>query len=230
MRNRFSPSLRSAQIKLHHWVDVLPVRQELHIARKIWHMSMGFIIASTYISGMPQSQALSILGVFFLITIFCETVRLRNPVINEKFLKFFSPVIRTNEVYRPSGVSYFLASSIFAIAVFPKPVAVLSILYLALADPMAALIGVLYKGRSVELVSGKSLHGTLAAFLVCAITTWFFLRSLGEGSLNLLRLTLLGGFAGALAELLPLDIDDNFTIPIVSGFILWLGYIAIQFI
>jgi len=41
---------------------------------------------------------------------------------------------------------------------------------------------------------------------------------------------LLGGFAGAVSELLPLELDDNFTIPVVSGFILWLGFIAMQFI
>jgi dolichol kinase len=43
-------------------------------------------------------------------------------------------------------------------------------------------------------------------------------------------MTLLGGFAGAVAEALPLDIDDNFSIPVVSGFIMWAGFLLIQFL
>jgi len=43
----------------------------------------------------------------------------------------------------------------------------------------------------------------------------------------LIALTVMGGLAGGGAELLPLEVDDNFSIPIVSGFVLWLAFILL---
>ncbi len=224
-------SLKTAQMKLAQLVSVLPVRTDLHLIRKVWHMAMGIIIVSLYMSGMPQATALTILGALFVWSLSMETIRLKNPAINEKCIKFFGPVIRSSEVNKVSGMPYYIASSIVAIAVFPKPVAILSLCYLAFGDPIASLVGILYSNRSIKIFNGsKSLHGTAAGFAVCAMATWIYLRSTGMYGLDLIRLTLLGGFAGALAELLPLDLDDNFTIPVVSGFILWLGFIAIHFV
>lgn len=226
-----SHSLKAAQLRVQQWANLLPVRSDLHLTRKIWHMVMGLIVVSCYMSGgVSQSTAVTVLGAFLAVNLVGESIRLRNPVVNELCIRFFGPLLRTNEVHRVSGMPYFVASALVAIAVFPKPVAVLALLYLALGDPIASLFGILYSRRSVRIFDGKSLHGTAAAFAVCALATWLYLRSTGLQGLNLIRLTLLGGFAGALAELLPLELDDNFTIPIVSGFILWLGFIAIHFI
>jgi len=224
-------SFRSAQLKLNQLTRALPVRSDLHLLRKIWHMAMGVFIVSVFMSGIAQSTALTLLGSFLLWSLTMETLRLKNPALNEKCVRFFGPVIRSHEVNKVSGMPYYIASSLFAIAVFPKPVAILSLLYLAFGDPIASLVGILYSHRSVKIFNGaKSLHGTAAGYVVCAIATWIYLRSTGMYGLDLIRLTLLGGFAGALAELLPLEIDDNFTIPVVSGFILWLGFIAIHFV
>lgn len=219
-----------AQWKIQEWMRLLPTRTELHLVRKLWHMTMGLVIASCYMAGFPQESAIQLLGAILAFSLTMEVLRLRNPVLNEKCVRVFSILIRTNEVNKVSGMPYFVASSIVAIAVFPKPVAILAILYLALGDPISSLAGILYSGRSAKIFDGKSLHGTAAGFFVCAAVTWFYLRSTGMNGLDLVRITLLGGFAGALAELLPLELDDNFTIPIVSGFILWMGFIGIQLI
>lgn len=208
----------------------LPMRSELHLARKLWHMIMGLVIVTLYMMGMPQDTALTILGALFAWSVTMETLRLRNPALNEKCIRFFGSLIRSSEVNRVSGMPYYIASSIVAIAVFPKPVAILSLCYLAFGDPLASLVGILYKKRTVKIFNGKSLHGTAAGYLVCAAVSWIYLRSTGMQGLDLIRLTLLGGFAGALAEMLPLELDDNFTIPVVSGFIMWLGFIAIHFV
>lgn len=224
-------SLKAAQFRMAQIARALPVRNDLHLSRKIWHMVTGLAIVSCYVGGMPQSTALTILGALFVWCASLETMRLRNPALNEKCIKVFGAVIRSHEVNKISGMPYYLASSIVAVGIFPKPVAVLSLLYLAFGDPLASLVGILYKERSVKIFNGtKSLHGTAAGFAVCAVMTWIFLRTSGMYGLDLIRLSLLGGFAGAFAELLPLDLDDNFTIPVISGFILWLGFIAIHFV
>ena len=223
-------SLKTAHLRMQQLALSLPVRTDLHLARKLWHSSMGFMIVAVYSSGISKALALSLLGFFFVFDVTMEWLRLRNPSINEKITKIFAPLLRGHEVHKLSTIPYYIAAAFFAVAVFPKPVAVLSLLYLAFGDPAASLFGVLYKGRSIKIFENKSLHGTLASFTICALITYFYLLSGGLVGINLIRLTLLGGFAGAIAEAIPLDIDDNFSIPVVSGFIMWTGFLLIQFV
>lgn len=217
-----------AHVKLHYLTRLFPARSELHLLRKLWHMTTGCIIVCAYMAGL-EILLIQCLGAFLALALTMEVMRLRNPLLNERCIRWFSPIIRSNEVNKISGMPYFVASCIVAIAVFPKPIAILSMLYLALADPISSLVGILYSSRSVKIFDGKSLHGTAAGFIICMLITWLYLRTEAKQGLDLIRLSLLGGFAGAIAELLPLELDDNFTIPIVSGFILWLGFLAVQF-
>jgi dolichol kinase len=57
--------------------------------------------------------------------------------------------------------------------------------------------------------------------------SYVFLSNYHLSPVTLMTMTLVGGLAGGTAELLPLEVDDNFSIPIVSGFILWLGFILL---
>ena len=79
----------------------------------------------------------------------------------------------------------------------------------------------------MRLASGKSLIGTLAGTVTCAIVTFIFLTNLQLSDGVVLTLTAIGGLAGGTAELFPLEVDDNFSIPIVSGFVLWLAFILL---
>lgn len=224
-------AVRSTSQKLIEFTKLLPARTDLHLARKAWHIIMGLAIVSCYLAGMSQETALGILTPFFLWSITMEYLRLKNPSINEKCVKYFSLVIRSHEINQISGVPFYIASCIFAIAIFPKPVAILSMFYLVFGDPIASLVGILYSNRSIKIFNGtKSLHGTAAGFSVCALITWIYLQYTGMQGLDVIRLSLLGGFAGSLAELVPLEVDDNFSIPVISGFIMWAGFIAMQFV
>src|SRR5262249_44239758 len=124
-----------------------------------------------------------------------------------------------------SGIPYYLSATLLTIAIFPKPVAVLSILYLACGDPVASLFGILYGKRSRRIADGKSLIGTMAGVLACGLVGFVFLSSLGLPESTVLAISVLGGIAGGTAELMPFDWDDNFTIPLISGFLLWLLFI-----
>jgi hypothetical protein len=59
------------------------------------------------------------------------------------------------------------------------------------------------------------------------VVTAIYLLSQGFDPRKILLLSFLGGFAGSVAELLPLNVDDNFAIPVVSGalmaFAFWCG-------
>ncbi|MGZ3696787.1 MAG: diacylglycerol/polyprenol kinase family protein [Bdellovibrionota bacterium] len=205
----------------------LHLRSDLHLARKSWHMVMGMAIAFSYLGGVSRTSTVLFLGTILGWDLAMETARLKIPSFNEKIMRIWGPFMRTCEMDRFSAIPHYLASTILAVGIFPKPVAILSILYLACGDPIASLAGILYGHKSIRLANGKSLVGTAAGILTCAVVTWIFLKAIGISDSASLVLTLVGGLAGGLTELLPFEIDDNFTIPVISGFILWFTFILL---
>lgn len=219
--NLKSPALVMEGVRLH-------LRSDLHLARKAWHMIMGMVMCLIYFSALSRTAAVVTLGCFLGFDLLLETVRLRSTVVNEKLMKVWGPFMRSCEVNRVSGVPYYIAATLLAIGIFPKPIALLSILYLALGDPMASLVGILYGKHGPKVASGKSLIGTTAGIFVCVATTVLFFQTIYPLPLNhALLLAVVGGVAGGTAELLPLDVDDNFSIPVVSGFVLWAAFILL---
>ncbi len=205
----------------------LQMRSDINIPRKVWHMVMGLTIVALYLSGYSRSAAVVTLGSILGLDLLVEMARLKIPAFNEKIMRFWSPIMRNCEVNRMSGIPYYLAASVLAIGIFPKPIAVLSIAYLACGDPIASTFGILYGDKSIRFRNGRSLIGTAAGVLACAIVTFIFLSSLHLSDATVITLSVIGGLAGGMAEMLPLDIDDNFSIPMVSGFVLWLSFILL---
>jgi diacylglycerol kinase (CTP) len=200
-------------------------RTDLHIARKVWHMGMGLMIVGLYLTIVARPLAILLLGTALGIILTGEVIRLRIPLVNEKLIRLTGAIIRKSEVNRMSGIPFYVGAALFSIAVFPKTIAVLSILFLACGDPIASVFGILYGKYSVRFSNGKSLIGTAAGIVTCALVSVVFLKASGLSGLHVLILSLIGGVAGGAAEMLPIEVDDNFSIPIVSGFALWLGYI-----
>ncbi len=201
----------------------LSIRSDLHLARKIWHLGMGTLIAGIYMNGVSKAVAVIILGSFFGLDLFVEMFRLRVPSFNAKVLRYWGILMRNNETTEFSGVPYYLASSCLAIALFPAPVASLSILLLAFGDPFASLFGNLFGHWGPRFKSGKTLIGTSVGVLTCATVSYFFLKSqMTDLPKHMLyQISIIGGLVGGISELLPLEIDDNFSVPMVSGFVLW---------
>ncbi|MBC7385455.1 MAG: hypothetical protein H7301_04720 [Cryobacterium sp.] len=225
-RNGSSPSsVVSRMMSLH-------VRSDLHLARKAWHTLMGLFIVAVYMAGLTRSQGVLVLGGFLAFTLAAEGARLRIPAINEIFMRVWGPLMRSCEVNRFSGTPYYIASALIAVGIFPKPIAALSIAFLAVGDPIASLFGILYGDRSIRFSNGKSLIGTAAGMLACGLVAFLFLQVMNQSQFlelrmdHLVLLSVVGAFAGGGAELLPMEVDDNFAIPVVSGFVLWLAFIV----
>ncbi len=213
-----------------HLLGDIPVRlhfrNDLHLVRKFFHASMGLLIVFIYMGGISKSSAVLILTSVLGFDIFMEALRLRSSVWNQKMLKFWRHILRAHEAHQMSAVPHYLAAVILAILIFPRPVATLSILYLACGDPIASLFGILYGHHGHRFASGKSLIGTAAGVVTCTLLSLVFLSSLSISNSALWGVSLVGGLVGGTVELLPLDLDDNFTIPVVSGFVLWLAFMV----
>lgn len=213
--------------------ESLHLRSDLHLARKAWHMLMGLFMVATYLAGLTRQEGVQILGAFLVLTLILETARLQSPSLNEKVVRMWGPLMRSCERDTYSGTPYYIAASLIAIAIFPRTIAALSIVFLAVGDPLASLFGILYGDRSVRFSNGKSLIGTAAGMIACAIAAALFLsvlnhtQNMGLSFDHLVILSITGGIAGGGAELLPMEVDDNFAIPVVSGFVLWIAYMVL---
>lgn len=204
-------------------------RSDLHLARKIWHMTMGLLIVGLH-SGdfFPKHVSILILGLFLALSLFVETARLKFPSLNLHVVRLWGPLMRSHEITRSSTIPYFIAASLVCIGFFPKPVAVLALLYLAVGDPVASMTGVLYGHLGPRFANGKTLVGTLGSVLACLVCSAVYLALGTKLSFDqFVMLTLIGGVVGGVVEHVPLEIDDNFSIPVISGFVVWLAFLVL---
>lgn len=182
---------------------------------------MGAICFSLYTFVLTRGQAIVTLvtigGTFVLLDVF----RLWVPSVNALSLKLFGKIMRREELRSITGNSFYVLGMLVLVVFFPKPVVMLSLIFLALGDPSAAVVGTLYGRR--KILGKKSLEGSLANFALCGLAVFVLgLSYFGYSSDHALRLALIGGAISMIAELLPLPIDDNFTIPVSSAILLTL--------
>jgi len=151
-------------------------------------------------------------GVIFLAVGFltAEYLRLHFPLAEKIFLAVFGTAIRNHEHRNLTGATYVFTGAVLTIFLFPRELAVVSLLILSISDTVAALIGIPF-GKHKFLA--KSLEGSTGFFIATLIILSVFMPE--TILLNLLVALLL-----TIAEALPLNIDDNFMIPLLSGCLL----------
>jgi diacylglycerol kinase (CTP) len=199
----------------------LRLRNDLHLARKAWHCSMGLFMAFVYLIGTPKVICVLLLLGALAFVLTAEHARLRFPKVNEWAIKAMGPIMRKNEVNKVSGTPFYIGSVLLAVMIFPKSVAILSILFLAIGDPISSVFGITYGDLGPRFSNGKSLIGTAAGMGVCCLITFIYFAATGNSIGASALIALAGGIAGGGAEMIPLEIDDNFSIPLVSGLALW---------
>jgi dolichol kinase len=203
------------------------MRSDLHITRKLWHMATGLTgLIFYYKSGFSSDKTATVLLIFSACTFLVEFLRLRNEQLNQLLMVLMKPVMRESEKNSISGMPFYALGVSLSLFFFPERLAILSILFLIFADPMASLCGVLY-GRD-KILPNKSLQGTMAAFSVCYIVTLVYGLIHASPNINLLVFSIAAGLIGAMSELCSQFIDDNLCIPVLSGLGLFLVNIMIQ--
>ncbi len=169
---------------------------------------------------VSQDFGLRLMAVVALACVFVDVARHQSPRLNRLTLKIFGIVMREHEREGLAGTTYLMVGTFLIIWFFPRPIVTLSLIFLAVADPLASYFGICY-GKD-KLIGSKSLQGTLAAFVICTLVSLGYLWYSGLMTERLLMVSLLSGIVGALAELIPIGkLDDNFTFPVVSALGLW---------
>eukprot|EP00960_Hanusia_phi_P030355 748539-Hanusia_phi.AAC.1 len=176
----------------------LKTKKNLHLSRKIFHTTSGVIMASLYEFWLSREVALLLLIPGFFVFFIAESFRVNFPKhpMSILFFRLFARLARSYEIERRSGIVFYLAGVLACVFLFPKPIAVLSILFLAFGDPFASLCGMNWGSLGPRFSNGKSFIGSFGGMVACSLITFlYFLRSLSP-SLPLLGASLIGGFAG----------------------------------
>ena len=198
-------------------IENLPNKNDLHLIRKFWHMGSGALGLYLYlISGKSTLQWAIVTMIIALAGFLIEYLRFNFAWWKKMFLKLGAPFLRDSEKNSISGLPFYALGVSLSLFLFEKNIAILSILYLVFADPISSFVGI--KLGKVKLVGGKSLEGTSAGFCTCFLLTAIYSFNWTLGSTNiLLGFSILGAIVGSLAELFSIYLDDNLTIPVISG-------------
>jgi dolichol kinase len=163
----------------------------VEIKRKIVHLAT-LIVPVGYAMTSEETVILFLIP-FFLALLSVDLLRHLHPGVASLFRKyFFGRVLREEEKPAFMGATYF-------------------ILILIVSDTAAALVG---KGIGRIRIFGKTLEGSTAFLITSLVIVWVYPRlDRFSGSLAALGATLI--------EMLPIKLNDNLSIPLVAGAIMF---------
>ena len=191
------------------------------IRRKVFHIT-GSLIPIVYYF-LSKDIALIGLSLINAILLLIEWQRLRGKIV------FPNIWLRPHENKEVAGYIYFQMASLFSILLFDKTIAIASILMLALGDAASGLAGAVILHGNFRIYNAKNfslkpLPIMAVMFVVCVLI------GLGLSSLPVARdmiripfpVYVAGAIGATLGDAIPLRvlgrrIDDNLTIPILSG-------------
>ena len=178
--------------------------------RRLFHAAAGTAIPVTAYF-LPGLLPAVLIGILAAASLTLDLVRFRVPWLNRLFLYWLSLLIKKEEEARITGATYLLIAAFLSFLVFDKEIAIAVLLFLSLGDPAAALIGRPIPGPRIL---GKSPVGTVA-FVGVSLMVIAVLAS--TGVLEFQWVLVAAAVIAGLVELAPLPLDDNLTVPLVSG-------------
>ncbi len=172
----------------------------------------GFIMAllAMFLGVLPVAAFIGV-----VVALYCVSELAR---INGKNLPVFSTITRhsasQSELCEFTFAPVFFALGILlTLLLFPAPANYAAVAVLALGDSSASLIGSAMSGTPLLFNRAKTLEGSLGGFFFAFLAACVFVAP---------PLALIGAFVGMLIEYLPLPINDNLLIPLVTGLALTL--------
>lgn len=156
-----------------------------------------------------------------ILLLILEFVRYYNPKFQTLIKKYFGGMMREHEFEngKLTGATFVIVSALLCVLLFPKVIMIPAFAVLIISDTCAALFG---RRFGKHKFFNKSLEGSLAFVIsawIVSIVTGYILNSPTE----FYYAALVACVAAACAEAVSwgVNIDDNFTIPISYGSVLW---------
>ncbi|MFW9936115.1 MAG: glycerol-3-phosphate acyltransferase [Candidatus Thorarchaeota archaeon] len=168
----------------------------------------------------PQNVILVLIGIVALCFIFLDIFRFLNKQTNKLLTEKVKALFRKSETKAFSSMTLFLVAAFIAILVFEKEIAITALVFLVFGDIFSKIFGLAF-GRHKLLHEKKSIEGTLA-YVGCVIICLFILST----TLNIsIWILIIGGIAAPLVELFSFNLNDNFTVSLISGSVMTVALI-----
>ena len=184
--------------------------QSPFLLRRAFHLvaDSTFPVAGLYLPGTWMIWGLIGLSV---LAVGGEAARALLPRANELLMRVI-PLFKPKERTEVTAATFFVLAATLAFVSFSREVAVLCLLFAAVGDPAASVVGFrVRRGR----VFGKSPVGTLAFVTAAGVAAALF--SIHPEVSLAWWVVAVGVLVAGIVELLPIPPDDNFTVPLASG-------------
>jgi len=186
---------------------------KLEVKRQSMHILLGIVLVLLLSFDLINAVFLFILFIIGLI-LSLSSKKLNIPIIHQ-FLKTFDRE-KDIEKFPGKGAVFYVLGAFLVVLIFPKNVALASIMVLALGDSVSRLIGpygyLKHPFHNEKFIEG-AIAGTIAGFFGALLFVSWLPALLASIAAMLLE--------GPELKIKGFKIDDNLTIPLVSGFLMW---------
>ena len=201
--------------------DPSATRYDLQLGRRLFHFVNGMSIATAYALLFTHEEVVQIFGAIACTVYIIDRIRIAYPEAVARHAPWVNhTLVRAEEQVREAAMTPFAIAVLLTLLTVPKLAALVAIYTLAVADPLAALVGIRFGRR--RIARNRTLEGSLA-FLAASVAVAALVLHWGTAaSASMIAAASAAiGIGAAGCELLPLRIDDNLTIPIFVGFAIW---------
>ena len=183
--------------------------------RKTIHLLSSFVPFSYYF--IDRETEIVLLSIMLFLMLSIDIGRAKSAGFRALYNKFLGNILRHHETeaggFKLTGGFYIVLAFLLCAILFPKPVAITSMLIVIFCDSMAAIIGILFGKRKIG--KGKTLEGSFAFLFTGLIIVWLSPK-LTETSAEFI-VAAASVFLTTFVELVPVKIDDNIVIPMFFG-------------
>lgn len=144
------------------------------VPRKVLHVSIGFFVLWLYYNGTQTSAVPPFLMAGLIPITLTDWLRHKFASVNRLYVRALGALMRESEYAGWNGVIFYLLGAWIVLFFFPKDIGVMSVLLLSWCDTAASTFGRLWGRYTPRLRRGKSLAGSLAAFVVGVATSYFW--------------------------------------------------------
>jgi dolichol kinase len=186
--------------------DLVKKTEGLQPWRRVFHAANGTVLVLILtLVPVPTPFVLLFLGALLAILVLADALRLARPDLNVLFFRAFTFLASPREEKGIASSTWYVLGALLVLLLYPRQAALAGILTLALADPMASLIGRKWGRRKI---GSGTLEGSVVFFLVASLTLAFFAPW---------PVAVAAALAAAVVEAIPWPVDDNLSVPLAAG-------------
>ena len=178
------------------------------IFRKFIHVLSAIIPLCHIYVFKEKIDMILFLSLMLIFCFFIENAR-NNPQTNKVFKKYLFFMMRNFEKKGSlTGATWVFVGSLLSIIIVPSPFCIIALFFLSFGDTFAAIIGIKYPYFKI---GEKTLSGSFACFIACLGVGFILNQKLD------IEILIFGAFVASVVELISFNINDNVSIPLVSG-------------